>query len=148
LTQEVNEKTNIAPTQNNWSRVRKEYGHVAYRKKQGTKNKHKKENQQTAKKNVILHDHITYAYEKMVRDRYNQTPAGHNSRLKSTSRLSRTSRNRADLCREVKETTKQVTQEWVDGQQTKYRRFQQKLLLTGRGKVHYIITAYTSHAFC
>jgi hypothetical protein len=48
------------------------------------------------------------------------------------SHLSRTSRNRTDLCREVKETTKQVTQEWVDGQQTKYRRFQQKLLRTGR----------------
>jgi hypothetical protein len=39
LTQEVDEKTNIAPTQNNWSRVWKEYGHVAYREKQGTKNK-------------------------------------------------------------------------------------------------------------
>jgi hypothetical protein len=51
---------------------------------------------------------------------------------KRTSHLSRTSRNRADLCREVKETTKQVTQEWVDGQQTRYRQFQQKLLRTGR----------------
>jgi hypothetical protein len=38
-TEEVDEKTNIAPTHNNWSHVRKEYGHVAYRKKQGTRNK-------------------------------------------------------------------------------------------------------------
>jgi hypothetical protein len=40
--------------------------------------------------------------------------------------------NNIDLCREVKETTKQVTQEWVGGQQTRYREFQQKLLSTGR----------------
>jgi hypothetical protein len=39
LTQEVDEKTNIAPIHNNWSCVWKEYRHVAYRKKQGTRNK-------------------------------------------------------------------------------------------------------------
>jgi hypothetical protein len=84
-TQEVDEKTNIAPTQNNWSCVQKEYGHVAYRKKQGTKNKHKKENQQ--KKKNMLHDHITHAYEPMVRNKYNQTPAGPNSRLTNRPKM-------------------------------------------------------------
>jgi hypothetical protein len=62
-----------------------------------------------------------------------------------TSHLSRTSRNRADLCREVKETTKQVTQEWVDEKKkTRYREFQQKLLRTGRshGTVAYTDRAY------
>jgi hypothetical protein len=43
-TEEVDEKTNITPTQNNWSRVRKEYGHVAYRKKQETRNKEQRRN--------------------------------------------------------------------------------------------------------
>jgi hypothetical protein len=74
LTQEADEKTNIAPTHNNWSSVRKEYGHVAYKEKQETKNKHKKENQKTAKKKTVLHDHITYAYEPMVRNRYDNQP--------------------------------------------------------------------------
>jgi hypothetical protein len=86
LTQEVDEKTNIAPTQNNWSCVRKEYGHVASRKKQGTRNKEQRTNikrktSKQPKKNTMLHDHITYTYEPIVRNRYNQTPAGRNSRL-------------------------------------------------------------------
>jgi hypothetical protein len=81
---------------------------------------------------TILLTHASQRLETGTTRRQQDPTADSLTDPKRTSHLSRTSRNRADLCREVKETTKQVTQEWVDGQQTRYREFQHKLLRTGR----------------